>query len=394
MYDENGNYYRYGRGIDSNEDELEYIRNHTRTTAFWATSGWLLTDIVSSDGSDHITFEYEDILNSGSIWKVESHNIYTKYYTDFIKGSPLNSCGWPTTDSYGENVINQAYSYTQKRIKTIRFNNNEVRFSYKGDSFSNSLLSKVQVYDAENTTLIKTIGFEQSPYHSQSNRLNWDKLDAVKYYDGSGIYLEKKYVFNYNTSKEFPLDSRNAFDHWGYYNGANGISSRIPNNIPEPFSNILRGNANRDPNPEYTQTGILETIIYPTGGTAVFTYEGNKIDNVTVGGIRVKQIKLQDGGNILVKTFDYINGIGVKDISPLYYLKRSMTRYNNDINCLTVITATHRSSSDVNVNINLNGAPVKYLKVAEYYGDLINNNGSIEHTYNPEAFKSISISLL
>ncbi len=214
--------------------------------------------------------------------------------------------------------------------------------------------------------------------------MNWDKLDSVKYYDGSGTLLEKKYQFEYETSISFPRDDYDrkgySFDHWGYYNGASNTGSPIPPNAPGPFSSILSGSANREPNPNYAQAGILKKITFPEGGTTSFIYEGNKIGSTAVGGVRIKQIKLKTGSETINKSFKYENEIGVSYVDPLFYYSRSAVRYS----CLTgqYIYATYTYSSDVIADINLNGHPVTYSKVTEFLGDQATNSGAIEHYYD------------
>jgi len=88
------------------------------------------------------------------------------------------------------------------------------------------------------------------------------------------------------------LISSNAVDFWGYYNGANGNQHQIAKTIN--LNTTGYNFANRNPNFYYAKTGVLNSIIYPTGGKTTFNYEEHKgfgansnAVNGVVGGLRI-----------------------------------------------------------------------------------------------------------
>lgn len=80
----------------------------------------------------------------------------------------------------------------------------------------------------------------------------------------------KPYLFNYEESVALPARLSFAADYWGYYNGKNSNLTGIPTNPTYNFTG-----ANRDPDPAFTQAGILKKVTYPTGGFTNINYQQN-----------------------------------------------------------------------------------------------------------------------
>ncbi len=384
VFDEMGNQYRFGKSIKSGSEIYEkYQYLSSSTTAQSGKSAWMLTEMISANKADTIFFEYESILNNGAdtTWITKSHHIFQNNYTTLIaypKISPPSTDSWSSTGNYS------GYGYTSKRIKTIKFKKNEVRFSYKDNHFPNSLLTNIAVYDYISSKTIKSIKLSQSKYHTDVTRLNWDKLDSVAYY-GTDDKKVTKYSFEYENSISFPTiqDSYSketySIDHWGYYNGAQN-SSPIPPDAPSydiSHVSILSGSADRNPNPNFSKAGILKKINYPEGGNASFTYTGNSIDSKVVGGLRIDQVILQTGSQQIKKTLQYNSATGISTVLPIYYLTRSGSREGIIAGESSPIWSTETYSSDVTCDITLNGRPVVYTNVIEYNGDATSYNSKI-----------------
>ncbi|BDW93355.1 hypothetical protein MACH07_21870 [Flagellimonas marinaquae] len=80
------------------------------------------------------------------------------------------------------------------------------------------------------------------------------------------------YQFYYDQTKSLPRRNSFSQDHWGYYNGKNN-STFLP--AVHYRGQIVPG-ANREPDFEYSRAGVLNKIIYPTGGETIFEYEPNQ----------------------------------------------------------------------------------------------------------------------
>lgn len=137
---------------------------------------------------------------------------------------------------------------------------------------------------------------------TSNRRLRLDSLmvqnDAVHYSITTGI--NGIYRFKYNQFEKLPEDYlTSCVDHWGYYNG------NAYKQADWSYANNMESFRNPDFN--YTPIGILDEIVYPTGGVTDFEYESNtyskKLSNDRQsisnadgvgGGLRIKSIKSYD----------------------------------------------------------------------------------------------------
>lgn len=153
--------------------------------------------------------------------------------------------------------------------------------------------------------------------NDKTNRLC---LDSVKIQDDAIFYspligINGIYKFKYNQFDRIPKDYlTSCVDHWGYYNGTPYKYS--DGNYAQNLELV------RNPQINYTSIGILDEIIYPTGGLTCFEYEPNDYSlkltndrqniisaNGIGGGLRIKSIKTYDSDNkkelLSQKDFEY-----------------------------------------------------------------------------------------
>lgn len=193
-----------------------------------------------------------------------------------------------------------------------------------------------------------------------NGRLRLDSLmvqDAAIHYSGQ-TGIKGIYRFKYNKFDELPSDYlTRCVDHWGYYNG-------------RPYRNLDYNTANdletvRNPDFNYTPIGILNEIVYPTGGVTDFEYEpntyGKKLSNDRQsisnaegigGGLRIKSIKSYDSPDkkelLSQRDFSYnIPGTNTSSgelfATPLYYWKDWNLRCEEN-NASYHMTTSHTSS--------------------------------------------------
>ncbi|MBA5630382.1 RHS repeat domain-containing protein [Moheibacter lacus] len=142
------------------------------------------------------------------------------------------------------------------------------------------------------------------------------------------------YYFQYNSP--LPRDYMTLqTDHWGYYKGSfysvSGFGS-------SPASATAMYNS-RMPNGTYSLYGLLNTIIYPTGGKTVIEYEPNTYNSYVsddrsslisesttlAGGTRVKRLLDYSEGTTLSKEREFIyqkangTGSGILEYKPVYF---------------------------------------------------------------------------
>jgi len=88
----------------------------------------------------------------------------------------------------------------------------------------------------------------------------------------------KKHYFSYIDPQFRPSRLSFAQDHWGYFNGKH-------NTTFAPYMGIgyatqfPEASANRAPDYIYAKLGLLQKIVYPTGGISVLSYEPNLVNN-------------------------------------------------------------------------------------------------------------------
>ena len=128
--------------------------------------------------------------------------------------------------------------------------------------------------------------------------------------------LNQKYShkFEYNTSG-LPNRLSSSQDYWGYYNKVeNGIHL-----TPRVRSTFINGNPNgggylpgadRKVDTLVNQGGILNSIIYPTGGKTTYTYETNRVNKINIGGGDVSGFELSgldQKSDLLLKSYQYLS---------------------------------------------------------------------------------------
>lgn len=137
---------------------------------------------------------------------------------------------------------------------------------------------------------IRTANFEYSYFNENQigqtvkERYLRLKLDKVSIND-------QEYAFSYIECNSLPAKDSRAVDFWGYYNGANTNSHRIPSSNRFYFSYPTAINNNkghdqfykfsttvdRGSNSNYARYGTLNKVRYPTKGVTEYIYEGNSV---------------------------------------------------------------------------------------------------------------------
>ena len=156
-----------------------------------------------------------------------------------------------------------------KKLSKINFINGEINFiasSQPRQDVADFSLSKIEIKTSN--TVLKEYVFNTSYFNNSDPNTKRLKLDNIT--EISASIEGAKYIFQYN-STGLPARLSFAQDHWGYYNGANNSS------LLGFIYNGVQIGANKEPNPQYTQAGILEKITYPTGGFSQFEFENNDV---------------------------------------------------------------------------------------------------------------------
>ncbi|MFT3945524.1 MAG: RHS repeat protein [Agriterribacter sp.] len=397
IIDENGIQYFFGGNTNAIEYSMGFF---SQKVDEWFAEAWYLVKIVHPDGYVvNLTYEKDNFINQMYI------SIYNNLQTRTVSSSnvfnPQPSCSswdYHSLDaSYSGKLISPSYlkliESDNTKITFIRSNTTELRYSQNIYQFqyTQSLLN--------GNSFLPFLEDNNIRYPECLDKLQWKKLDKIQIEYNNTVYksfiftytnelnkrltllsvsetgnnvnlIKPPYQFFYNTSQSLPDYLANKTDHWGFYNGTFADISNINTYYTTYYSF-------REANPSFLTAGILNKIIYPTGGATEFEYEPHEynkrlkfvrsegIDNsfntkTIAGGLRVKKI------------ISYDNIASTNKTTKEYYY---VTGYNSNSNVLNLPSS------------GILGGQIKYY-FDDYRSEAFNDNNII---YSKSIFSSQSV---
>ncbi|MEP7373203.1 MAG: DUF5977 domain-containing protein [Chitinophagaceae bacterium] len=281
--DENGITYLF--------DQTELTTSHniaTDATDILYNSAWYLKKVEMPDKNNTILFSYAYAGTSGQLFKNFHHAIGAKYNSGTPLPEPLNA-----SSTSGVNLIADMLKLTE-----ITFPNGSITLTYDpsvrldiGSAYNK--LSEIKINWMAGGVYIQSKKFRlyQSYFYNNPDPGNLYTTNPILYrlrldsLSESGLSSDpfpKKYKFQYNTTPMVPRGNYGQ-DIWGYNNGqwANPTllqSQAVFFNNGYSSSTYNIGNANRNVDENQMKACMLSSIIYPTGGKTVFTFEPNEYD--------------------------------------------------------------------------------------------------------------------
>jgi YD repeat-containing protein len=303
--DDDGTRYWFGQSQTFN-DETEQVQSYIQS--------WYLTHIISNDSQDTVYFRYNDAALSGRELTDDPTKSFSVMYHWTETGS---SAGLWTRNPMVESSRDVFCS--PATLSEILFRQGKVVLYSKSTERKDggNSLDSIVIFskDAGVYTRIKKLSFNYGYFQSGTSTSIYDyrlKLLSFSKEDVFGGQPET-YKFDYN-NVPLPSIQSYAVDYWGYYNGVINNTSLMPVQKPQGWD--LRnfdahGTANREPSPTHMMAGILNKVIYPTGGFTSFSYEPNiytitKLEDktVTVASLDLsgkgQGIKVQDSKNFTI----------------------------------------------------------------------------------------------
>ncbi len=293
VIDKYGRVLRFGKSFSGAEafETTNVVNSHGASPPMGRTA-WYLTEIISTDKSDTIKFEYKSLPYFSNLT-----NYITRYH---IYDDNLPVMDMRNNEHQGVNYSSRSTSVTNTRIiDKIVFKHGHIQFTHVSDrqDVNNSSglplqaarISGFSVYDWKNMK-IKSVVFNNNDHFNRTGIGNSIipngsipniakkslKLNGVEFF-GIGDIFDSKYQFEYDAT---PLPPRNTTsqDVWGYYNGKS-VTDFIPLTFYtfrpfDPTTPYFVG-SNRDPDFSFMKAGSLKKIIYPTGGYSTFEFEPN-----------------------------------------------------------------------------------------------------------------------
>ncbi len=260
-------------------EATEYTTNTSISTSISGSaprtyiSSWYLTRIVSPKGDDEISFEYSQpglVMHKSRTYRERIHGIYNTH-----------ACTLPS-DVVVENEYETYARYLEKIVAakaTVTFNRSlrDDAAHPETGALQEYKLDEIEVQSGEELQRRYQLSygyFDADPARSNNTELRL-RLDAVQEF-GQKDGAMPPHQFEYEQDVQLPDRFSNAIDHWGYYNGETTNADLIPYQFYSGgmVSEIqyLNG-ANREPNAAMATAGMLEKIVWPTGGSTTFEFE-------------------------------------------------------------------------------------------------------------------------
>ncbi|MBT1704911.1 hypothetical protein [Chryseosolibacter indicus] len=372
LLDAEGVYYKFQvKDVDQNERFKEYY----------------LTQIISADKADTVTFTYEIVPALSEIYVRRPFINYSATISTRAAVPIQNLHGqlaFPTIEVTEDGGVFYQ-SLRPPRLTRIDFRGGYVSFEYAVvNNLTTYNLQRINIYNSAESIPLQTVVLTKGTFTNGEQRLN-----KVTFSNSAGENYD--YQFGYN-GQPGNIYTNGGFykgiDYWGYFNGSSVPNGRryLPafDNMP---TQLQAYTANRDANESAMQGGILNKIIYPTKGYSEFTYQAHKAQYsfgtalVTGGGLRIYEIKnyLEDGTLAEKKWYKYgegESGIGIANTYPdkMDFLTQSRTLITHNDGYINIphlceIIYTDRYSTFPKLSYFLSGSSAVYPQVTEYIGN-------------------------
>lgn len=284
-------------------------------------SSWYLTQIKTFDNTFSIDFQYEDETYS---YKSPANASLT--YTASL--GPNQGTGYTYSFNGFTPEANSLNHYVQvtvegKRLSTITTSTGtcsieftpeeQPREDLEGSSFA---LDAIQIISGDfhqkwDLSYVFTEDGLGSGLSAEHYRLQLVSLEQKPEEESEGLFTAP-YQFFYkgftfqDGNLRLPNRLTRGIDHWGFYNGKESQNANInnqlnipPTSIPVGLTQIEHGNSDRETDFSFMEWGALAEIVYPTGGSTVFTYEANQvveeITSITPLGFKIEELAFCPG---------------------------------------------------------------------------------------------------
>ena len=294
----------------------------------------------------------------------------------------------------GTSAPNIFLNIQAKRLSQITFPSGAIKFialtdrdDVNGDS---KRLDRIEIWD--NTKMLKKYAFNYT-YFMPAQKL---KLLSIQEFSANG-QSKSPFEFYYNQTHSLPAIDNKGQDFWGYYNGKDNNNTLLPLLSDNVIAGIEDYNpaqhADREVDPVYADTGTLNKIIYPTGGSTEYFYQSNAYgyiksnptpeDEKYTGGLRIEKIVKKDAeGNIaLERHYEYLmendtrsSGV-VLTVNPPYGFPRTIrTSYNGFPTSTLLCNYYYITSVPLTSYGSSQGSVASYRRVIE---KTVSNQGGI-----------------
>jgi len=274
----------------SNATEISKRLDNAGTSIFggstlyaYLPTAWYLIKIEHSNG-ETINFSYTPIE-----YNTYDSTVETMDHVAFLEGNDPSCVTFsPTTNINRFRNTSTTKGQLLTGITTATYGALKFKYSSRSDG-NDKLLQSIQYYNQVTGDTIRQYKFNYTDYGTFGFSNFYSRSDAIPYLtsfkecsaDSSVVLIHR---FSYIDPAARPDRLSYAQDHWGYFNGQSN-SSFCPylDGMTSLFPYAL---ANRESNFAYAVKGMLNKIIYPTGGCDSIIYEPNLTYTMTTPATR------------------------------------------------------------------------------------------------------------
>ena len=375
-YDYKGTTYSFGTK-ESNSNTTVTARDYS-LTAYGNVArdpqetGWMLDEITTPNHKT-ISFSYEEYNFEYTINNISQN--FTKQPSAYFEDGSLNANGLTCSVIIDQDYTGEAFKestsvvYRPKNqlISVIESSTIKADFIYEIDEINETLsdwkkkLIRIDIYDKLKGKT-KQFHFVYGKFLGDP-RLRLDEVYEVGF-DGD---RKPSHKFDYENT-HLPNKGDFSKDLYGYYNGVTNNSSLVPLNLqgfatlPQQYQNMFADRTFK--NEGVLKTGVLRSIVYPTGGQTKFNYEPNFNDGLeTLHNTQVKVSTHLDSNPELINN-EYI-------FDQLFTVDTSVQMYTSMFGDYTSFVS---SESDVCDYLDENGFNIDCSKF-NIYSAILQPNG-------------------
>jgi len=297
---------------------------------FRYNSAWHLTKIIGTNSIEQFLFDYH---TASTQYALDINPFYYQSVTYNPQNiSSPNCCGNANESSTSGGSTNTSYIIGRRHLANIKYVlgvDTLERVIFESTSidgvcpYANSTdrrLNRIRCLKGNNGEVnIKDYELKYYEDNGGCSSINRLLLKSVQEKSPDGTETKPPYEFEYNTTSALPNYISNQLDHFGHWN-LNSQNTLIPKITPQGGTVLNSSGANRSPNLNRTKVGILEKVIFPTGGYSSYEWEGHTVAGIgtgnyydyaptqdpavdrEVGGLRIASIENRDcDGTLLTK---------------------------------------------------------------------------------------------
>ncbi|MGB8192510.1 MAG: SpvB/TcaC N-terminal domain-containing protein [Chitinophagaceae bacterium] len=240
----------------------------------YIATSWYLKEIRHPNG-EKITFTY-----TAHEYRYDN-GVSQTMFKNLVVDVGCDACSTPVASTTCINVV-RTQGVLLSGISSSGYGQINFTYIHRPDC-EDKLISRIELTDSVNVIGSYDLKYDTVTSYSTYNNESYFGNSKTPYLrslienssDGS---LHKTHYFSYNDPAGRPSRLSFSQDHWGFFNGQ--VNSTFTPFMGNAFATLFpAASANRDPKFDYASKGLLNKIIYPTGGVTMLVYEPHSVSD-------------------------------------------------------------------------------------------------------------------